>query len=158
MLPFCSAGIVEFLHCHWMKTTERIIYVIDSMMDWCRGDLIATGSNDKTVKLMNFNPSTATLEGLKILYLSLTNITCSIFTFILGQLQALIHRSRERPDDARWNRSRLHICWGGSINPTLESFFLFPFERSEFKSSSDQLTLHGTLESFSGYFIRIIWS
>jgi len=28
-----------------------------------RGDLIATGSNDKTVKLMNFNPSTATLEG-----------------------------------------------------------------------------------------------
>ena len=28
-----------------------------------RGDLIATGSNDKTVKLMNFNTSTATLEG-----------------------------------------------------------------------------------------------
>ena len=33
----------------------------------CRGDLIATGSNDKTVKLMNFNPSTATLEGLRTL-------------------------------------------------------------------------------------------
>ena len=28
-----------------------------------RGDLIATGSNDKTVKLMNFNTSTASLEG-----------------------------------------------------------------------------------------------
>ena len=28
-----------------------------------RGDLIATGSNDKTVKLMQFNPNTAGLEG-----------------------------------------------------------------------------------------------
>ena len=27
------------------------------------GNLIATGSNDKTVKLMQFNPSTAGLEG-----------------------------------------------------------------------------------------------
>lgn len=28
------------------------------------GDLMATGSNDKTVKLMKFNPETSNLEGL----------------------------------------------------------------------------------------------
>ena len=48
-----------------------------------RGDLIATGSNDKTVKLMNFNPSTATLEGLKTLCLSLTKSLLKIIHLFL---------------------------------------------------------------------------
>lgn len=30
------------------------------------GDLMATGSNDKTVKLMRFNPETSNLEGMSI--------------------------------------------------------------------------------------------
>jgi len=55
------------------------------------GDLMATGSNDKTVKLMRFNPETSNLDGQEV----------STFYFVL--LSSVLRNLRGQPF-FRYNR------------------------------------------------------
>lgn len=55
------------------------------------GQLMATGSNDKTVKLMRFNADTSNLEG-KFLLKLLKPVTLSYFFKHLSELSRLLHQ------------------------------------------------------------------
>lgn len=58
-------------------------------MAWSpQGDLIATGSNDKTVKLMRYNDDQKQLEGREVrnLFLKQNSMTSSLKFFVLFTL------------------------------------------------------------------------